>query len=133
MATLTKVSTFSGDLGETVRKYDPRFRETRSILGNTIQYGLYTFRDRPNLIMASKQIEERLSPAGYNFIVTITSDEERLNEELAENFRVKTGIELREAPSWLVANGSIIDMTFEIFKRHGERAMDILAQLGAQR
>lgn len=124
--TLTKVSTFSGDLGETVRKYSSEFEETKFGFRKTSKYFLYQEEPSPNFILVSKHPDKVLIKRGYNLIFTVTSDFEDTNNQVAERFQETTGISLRKAPEDLSKYLDPQNEVLPIFKKDSLMAITIL-------
>lgn len=124
--TLARSAIFFGDLEETVKKYSTECRQTRSILGNTIQYGLYQTQPSPYLFMVSKQKDNILVNNEYNLLLTVTSDFSETNRLVVERFRETTGINLVEPSAYISQHFQFLNNILPIMKKHGDRAMDVL-------
>lgn len=125
MPTIVRVSNVDlhQDFGETIKKYDPNFFQTRSVLGNTLQYVLYSELPLPYLIMVSRQKDTDSIWPGHNFIFTAASDSSHLNNFNTMEFQAKTGIVLRPTSPGLENRfkEAIYDL-FQLFKNKPEAA-----------
>jgi hypothetical protein len=127
--TLTKVAVLYDDLESRVKKFSKEAKPVAVGFGNTLKYGLYN-ENPPYLMMVSQQKDKILNAQGYNLILTITSDSDNLNNQIYEDFRQKTNMELREASESLAEMMQAVGVSFVVFKKYGQKAMDVLAGLG---
>ena len=130
--TLTKIGIFDGDLESTVMKFNPKIMCMPLGSQEVIKYALYEESPEPYLLMISQQKQKLSSYIGnilHNTTLTITSDSEKLNQKIYENFEQKTGISLLDAPEEYARLMKNIGSAFSVFKEKGLAAMIFLQKL----
>ncbi len=127
--TLTKVGISEDELGSVVRNYSKELTIINVGAKDVKKYGLYS--ENPEyLLIASRQADGLLTHPGYNVILTVTSESNETNAQIAHEFEQKTGIDLREAPKGLERIMQICyEISFPVFKQNGKKAMDILKNI----
>lgn len=130
--TLTRVSVFRGDLEKAIRNFSYEFKPIKVGLGNTRKYALYKEGNRPYLLMISQQIDRQitnLEGIEYNTILTVTSRYPERNKKVSEKFQERTEIDFIQAPKKLATMMQGLGLSFTVFERYGESAMNVLRNL----
>ena len=128
--TLTRIGIYERpDLYDRLLRFNPDFKPTRSVLGNTKQFAYFEEQDPQYLIMVSRTIAPLTPKQEYNFVVTVTSENENTSTEVIEDLSSKTGIVLRESSPEHSALMNNISATFPVFKKLGRRALEMMAQI----
>ncbi|HLD37000.1 MAG TPA: hypothetical protein VJA86_00210 [Candidatus Nanoarchaeia archaeon] len=127
--TLTRVGIFEDELGSVAGNYSEELTRINVGAKDVKKYGPYS--ENPGyLIIVSRQADGLLTHPGYNVILTVTSESNETNAQVACEFEQKTGINLREVPKSLERMMQICyEISFLTFKQHGKKAMDILKSL----
>lgn len=82
-------------------------------LGNTVKYAFLGENPDSYLLMVSQQKERRLSPLGYNVILSVTSRSSDRNREIADQFEEETGMDLSlRVPESLQSQMDLISRLF---------------------
>jgi hypothetical protein len=102
-STLVKVAEYFGDLEKTAHYFDPRMISLK--LNPSFVKGFMLYESKPQSYLLTIYCDlsgDSLSKAGYNFSWGITSRSFETNNFVCEEFSLKTGITLRDAPDSLV-------------------------------
>jgi len=124
--TLTRAGNFEGDLEIAVKRFSLDCVQLIDPLNISTKYGLYDEREEPYLLIISKSKYGKHSVYGYNTILTVTSESVEKNREVARSFEEKTGIRLKEAPEQLSRIMQGISLSFQICRKYGKIAMEVL-------
>ena len=124
--TLTKIGTFDGDLEATIKNFSPDFCLVTYGLENNNKYALYKEFPESHLVMISQKKQKSKNSIGnilHNTTLTITSDSNKLNQKIYQEFREKTSMSLLDAPEEYARFMKIIGIAFQILREKGPAAM----------
>ncbi|MEM4703411.1 MAG: hypothetical protein QXP53_02945 [Candidatus Pacearchaeota archaeon] len=97
--TLAKFGRSNKDVSQKLVEFNPDFRVMREGIKTIIKYILYS--ENPQyLLVLSQNTSKNLRPDEHNLVLTITSEDTKLNEEIFKKFSKKTGFEFWEANEW---------------------------------
>lgn len=124
--TLTRVAFYDGDLESAMREFNSKSGFISLGRRDVVKFGLYEDKeDVPYFMMASNSLV-KVPDRDYDLILTVTSDYARKNQEVADRFEKVVRVKLTEAPEELARMMQFLGLTFQVFKKHGQAAMDLL-------
>lgn len=128
--TLAKFSLYNGRLEEAVSRLTNPLKIVEFGLGNTVKYaGHNSSSEEPYLLMVSQEKNRRVSPWGYNTILTITSLSDPTNRQVSDRFESETGIRFNiEIPANMKEIYSLMGKVFPLFLKDPQKFMDELTK-----
>jgi len=122
-----------GDLEETVARYKSPLIALPSVLRNTTQFGNFGLRPHPHIIQVSRAIDGRITPLGYNSLLTVTSDSAAGNLQVVGQFELDTGIAYDVGLSAeLVKHYQAANALFDLLKTDFKAAAELYQRLSAR-
>ena len=126
--TLTKIANFYGDLEKIAKDFNPLCEELMDPKGISEKYGVYDCSEEPYLFIVSQDRIKLHLTQEYNTALTVTSDNPEKNSDIAEQFMKKSQIKFREPSKELSDMMQGVNLSFEVFKKYGQKAMDYLKE-----
>jgi|SRR3989344_8576078 len=125
--TLVRVGRYDNSLEEAVKRFTESLVSVPVGLGNTVKYAILKKSEESYLLMVSQQKDKLVTVAGYNVMLTVTSYSDSRNQQVADQFERKTGIDLGiDVPDHIRRQSNLMGMSFQVFEKHPKAAMDVL-------
>ncbi len=123
--TLVQAARFDHSLEEALRGFQEPLQQIHQLLGNANKYGLFKQDREPYLLIVSQQRDKSLSFPEYNVLLSVTSRSASRNQQVAEQFRMQTGIVFAvPVPDWLQKHFELCNYSFLTFEKDPKTARD---------